>query len=139
MTLGNKTTAQSTELLSKGIALRAAKLGRVTAPELTASPTTQQYERANGVEVGGLNDGRNALVELQAMPSAVGRSSIAYIQRGIHQPLTLGHAAQQGADEVHDAYAVLATPDFRDCAFRIGGFTNKKRPKPTWFERPTPP
>ena len=63
------------------------------------------------------------MFELQA----VGHSSVAYIQRGIHQRLTLGHAAQQGgADEVHDAYAVLATADFHDCDFRIGSFTNQK-------------
>jgi hypothetical protein len=50
----------------------------------------------------------------------------AYIQRGIQRPLTSSHAAQQGADEVHNAYAVLAASDFYECAFRIGSFTNQK-------------
>ena len=69
------------------------------------------------------------MFELQTVSPAFAQSSIAYIQRGIHEPLTLGHAAQQGANEGHDAYAVLATPDFHDCDFRIVSFTNKKRPE----------
>ena len=69
------------------------------------------------------------MFELQTVSPAFAHSSSAYIKRGIHQPLTLGHAAQRGADEVRNAYAVLATLDFHDCVFRIGSFTNKKRPE----------
>ena len=72
------------------------------------------------------------MFELQTVSPAFAHPSIAYIQRGIHEPLMLGHDAQQGAEEGHDAYAVLATPNFHDCAFRIGSFPNKKRPETNW-------